>query len=92
MDENESQRFIYTVDGEPQVGTLRAYAKAWEQAHYVSNYHLSDTVLTWDNTSDPITWKVKVERHGMSENDYIIYTISVPGFPGSVRVSIDGRA
>jgi hypothetical protein len=91
--ENDGQKlFVFTVNGNPMAGPLSVYAKLWEHNYYFGDADLSETVLTWDNTSDPITWPVKVIRHAMTEDDRIPYDISVKGFQESVTVLIDGRS
>lgn len=84
--------FIFTVDRKPQVGTLGRYAKHWESAYYSHAFELSSTVLTWDDTSDPITYRVRVVPEGKMDNEFITYRFSVPGLPDTATVTIDGRA
>lgn len=81
--------FIFTVDTVPQVGTLEEYARVWEAAYYSHALDLSSTVLTWDNTSDPITYRVRIVPEGRPLHTY---RLSVPGLPDTVTVTIDGLA
>lgn len=90
----EPGRYIYTLNGVPHVGSLSEWAALWEASQYGADVSLSDTVLTWDDTSDPITWKVKVQRWSQDENDFIQYKITLPGHAAKEVswVALDGRS
>ena len=85
--------FLWTANNVPMTGKLALYADLWMQSQYGADIWLSSTVLTWDDSSDPVTYKVKVTRGEASEDDFIPHTFTVPGHEPkeSVTVFLDGR-
>lgn len=88
--QDEPMRFAYQVDDVLTAGTLEDWAKAWEQAQYAGDPHLSTTLLTWRNREG---YPVAVDRlcglHG-DEDGYIRYRVWAAG--DIVHVCLDGRA
>jgi hypothetical protein len=84
--------FGYVCAGVLRSGALMDWAVLWEDQQYSREKYLSDEVITWDGEGEPTKHKVEIVRGEMNENDYIPYTISVPGFPDVAFINIDGRA
>lgn len=90
--ERERPTFIYSVEGEPAVGTLVDYANARAQAHYADLAVSSDILVV---KHDGVGWiisthEVVAESTPYDENDYAYLTLKVLG--DEVTVQIDGRA
>ncbi len=92
MSNDEEATFIWVVNGAPCTGTLTDYARAVEGSYYTSDLNVSGTVLTWDNTSDPITWKVEVARGAVNDDHEYPVTLSIPGLKRSATFFIDSLA
>lgn len=90
--ESKSLLFVYTVEGQPEVGPLTRWARTWEIKQYGNDVRLSYVVYTMEEEADPVRWEVKVTRCENTEDGDLLYLIEVPGTSEQVFVTIDGRA
>jgi hypothetical protein len=89
----EPTRFAWIRDGLLVAGDLNDWAKMWEGDYYAGEHDLTQTLLTWDGSVQGARYhQVEVRREGMTEDDDIPYTITVPGLHDIAIVTIDGRA
>lgn len=82
--DNYTTRYVFFDEGGLHVGTLRDYAKAWEDSHY-SGFYLSPEVRSWY-----ATYHVQVRYVGTDDNDYLHYRLTAND--ETAYAVIDGRA
>lgn len=87
------QRFVYLVEGEPYVGTVADYARAYENAYY-SGLDINPDVCVFtvaDPASGVVTaWDcIKRSVSDFDEDDYANVTFNFNGETASIR--LDGR-
>lgn len=80
--------YIWVVGDEPDTGSLHAYAQAWARWRSGQGPRPSETVLTWDDTSDPVTWNVDVTLAIIWGDGRRRYRIAVPGLSSEVYVLV----
>lgn len=91
---SEETLFVWKVNGEPDVGTLQGYAALWREWKSGAPIDLSKTVLTWHDSSDPITWDVKVIHTGTTYEVGVVYEVhvlTIPGLPDEATVTVATR-
>lgn len=84
--------YIWTIGGRPETGSLDAYATAWALWRRGRGPVLSKTVLTWDDTSDPLTWNVTVTPLKFCDDGRRLYSITVASHHGEVHVLVPESA
>jgi hypothetical protein len=77
-------RYVYFDEDGLHVGTLRDYAKVWEESQYC-DFYLSSEIRTWYGS-----YVVKVSYVGTDDNDYLHYRLTAND--ETVYAVIDGRA
>ena len=80
--------YIWVVGGKARTGPLHGYAKAWAKWRRGEGPRPSKTVLTWDDTSDPITWNVTVTPLEYWDDGRRLYRIEVQGLHDEVHVLV----
>lgn len=80
--------FVYLVEGEPHVGTVKDYAEALEHAYY-SGLDVDNRVWSF-GPDGPNAVVASVSTTPYDENDYAHVTVSVGDDVAAFR--IDGRA
>jgi len=90
----EPIRFVYTVEGEPYVGTATDLGHALEQAHY-AGLDVGPLVWTFGPDGLPISHEWYSRSHDFDEDDYATVIVTVTGLPPELATTsyrIDGRA
>lgn len=83
-------KFVYVVEGEPFVGDISDYAKAYEHCYY-SGLELQPWI--WLTTNDPEEmYRTAPQRTstGYDENDYAVVTFAYG--EDEANITLDGRA
>lgn len=81
--------YIWVTDGEPETGTLQNYAADWTRWRRGLGSRPSTTVLTWDDTTDPISWNVIATPQDRTADGRRRYRIAVLGCCDVVHLTVD---
>lgn len=84
--------YVFTVEGQPIIGTLDDYADAWEHAHYAG---LSISGEVWRFETDATLSEglpVVIDRSEPDERNFYTYTFTVRAKDDIAYGRIDGAA